>query len=73
MMRRYVVIQPFIDLGTFRRPGDIVEADDERAAKLRSMGLIGGTVIEAAVVEPPENAMKVTKPAKRRAGRGDSR
>lgn len=38
---KYIVTQPFNDLGTFRQPGDIVEADDARAAKLRAMGLIG--------------------------------
>ncbi|MDD3899062.1 MAG: hypothetical protein PHE82_08970, partial [Syntrophomonadaceae bacterium] len=41
-MMKYIVIKQFSDMGTPKQPGDYVEADDTRAAKLRRMGLIGG-------------------------------
>lgn len=62
---KYLVIRPFNELGVFKRPGDYVEADDQRAAQLRSMGLIGGRYqepIDTAVPKAPiRKAIKKTK------------
>lgn len=38
---KYLVIKTFNDCGTVRVPGDTIELDDTRAAKLRRYGLIG--------------------------------
>ncbi len=73
---RHVVLKPFVDLGVYRAPGDTMEADADRAAKLRKLGLIGDPVvdpttapiIETAAVEAPENAA-APKPRKRKAKR----
>lgn len=73
---RHVVLKPFVDLGVYRAPGDTMEADADRAAKLRKLGLIGDPVadpttaptVEAAAVEPPENAA-APKPRKRKTKR----
>jgi hypothetical protein len=62
---RYIVTQPFNDLGTFRCPGDFVDADDARAAKLRAMGLIGGAYVEHAIPQAPIEAA-TTKKANRK-------
>ena len=40
---RYLVIKPFRDISGFKMPGDYIELSDDRAAKLRASGLIGGT------------------------------
>ncbi|HRC81347.1 MAG TPA: hypothetical protein PLF27_08165 [Sedimentibacter sp.] len=39
---KYVVIKPFNDITGFKIPGESIELDDARAAKLRAQGLIGG-------------------------------
>lgn len=62
---KYIVVKPFVDLGVFKQPGDYVEADDTRAAKLRAMGLIGGQYeqsIERAVPMEPEIKQAIIKP-----------
>lgn len=41
---KYIVIKPFRDISGFKSPGETIELDDNRAAKLRSQGLIGGVV-----------------------------
>lgn len=38
----YVVIKHFNDITGFKIPGESIELDDARAAKLRAQGLIGG-------------------------------
>lgn len=43
---RYIVIKPFADPTGFRVAGDTIELDDNRAAKLRRYGLIGGKQAE---------------------------
>lgn len=43
---RYQVIKPFSNMGVVVMPGDFVECDSARAAKLRRLGLIGGAVKE---------------------------
>ncbi len=63
MTARYYVASPFMADGKFYRPGDIVELDDEQAARLRSCGVIGGIAPEVAMPEVPENAMR--KPVRR--------
>ena len=40
---KYTVIKPFQDITGFKMPGDYIELSDNRAAKLRANGLIGGT------------------------------
>lgn len=40
---KYLVIKPFRDISGFKMPGDHIELSDDRAAKLRAIGLIGGT------------------------------
>ncbi len=59
-MKKYIVIRPFSDMGVFRKSGGCIETDDNRAAKLRAMGLIGG-LYEASVLEAPEKAIKAEK------------
>ena len=54
---KYIVTKEFMDVGAFRSVGDLIEADDRRAAKLRMYGLIGG--IERAVIQGTENAKKI--------------
>lgn len=39
---KYIVIKQFNDLTGFKLPGESIELDDVRAAKLRAQGLIGG-------------------------------
>lgn len=39
---RYVVIKPFQDISGFKMPGEFIELTNDRAAKLRVNGLIGG-------------------------------
>lgn len=43
---KYLVIKPFRDISGFKMPGDYVVLSDDRAAKLRTIGLIGGTCKE---------------------------
>lgn len=38
----YVTTRPFKDITGFKEVGEPIELNDERAAKLRRMGLIGG-------------------------------
>jgi hypothetical protein len=52
----YKVIKPFRDIdGSFKMMGDSVKADDQRAAKLRRHGVIGGR-LEQAVTNQKEIA-----------------
>ena len=53
--------------GSFRRPGDTIEADGTRAAKLHQYGFIGGKV-ETEKIEPQEKAIK-EKPKNKKRGR----
>ena len=39
---KYIVIKPFQDISGFKMPGESIELDTSRAAKLRVNGLIGG-------------------------------
>lgn len=63
---KYIVKKTFKNSGKFYVSGDIVEFDDELAAKLRAYGLIAGSVREApkkkkiqrAVKKPAEKAVK---------------
>jgi hypothetical protein len=58
----YKVIKTFRDVcGSMRLPGDNVELDDDRAAKLRFNGIIGQVErVETMTIQAPENA--VAKP-----------
>lgn len=62
---KYTVIRPFSESGVFLNIGDFVEADNERAARLRLLGLIGGRYqdpIDTAVPKAPmRKAIKKTK------------
>ncbi len=72
---RYLVVKAFSDCGTVRVPGDTIELDDSRAAKLRRYGLIGRyeqpirtavpveEIREAVIKTPAKSAKK--KPAKK--------
>lgn len=63
---QYLVIKPFQDITGFKQTGDHVELDDNRAAKLRRMGLIGGRYqpsIQTATIKPTETR-EVKEPAK---------
>lgn len=42
---KYTVIKPFHDISGFKIPGESIELDNNRAAKLRYNGLIGGLPI----------------------------
>jgi len=53
--------------GSFRRPGDTIEADGTRAVKLHQYGFIGGKV-ETEKIEPQEKAVK-EKPKNKKRGR----
>jgi hypothetical protein len=56
-MAKYVCAKIFRDYdGAWKHPGDPVEADDSRAAKLRYNKLIGGQYVESPA------AKSVTKP-----------
>ena len=52
---KYQVIKAFKDVGDkTRNVGDIIEVDNNRAAKLRRYGLIGGAVEQAVIqIEKP--------------------
>ena len=54
--------------GSFKKPGDTVEADGARAIKLHQYGFIGGTA-ETEKIEPPEKAVK-EKPKNKKKGKG---
>lgn len=67
---KYIVIKPFNDISGFKSPGESIELSDNRAAKLRSHGLIGGKYIEPIVEikqEDPkqEDPKEVKKPSKK--------
>ena len=58
---KYIVIKPFQDITGFKKIGDTIELDDNRASKLRKHGLIG-TIVKK--VEPIKNAEPVEKAVK---------
>ena len=69
MKRSYIATKPFRDMdGLVKSVGDTVIADDDRAAHLRSVGLIGGAIkVETASVKAPEKAtMKKPEPKEKR-------
>ncbi len=61
---KYIVIKPFRDISGFKMPGESIELDDTRAAKLRIMGLIGGRIERAVKVEPDTMVDKAKKAEK---------
>ena len=56
---KYVVLKAFNDITGFKKPGDTIELDDNRASKLRKNGLIGAVKVkEAEKVEKVEKAVR---------------
>lgn len=58
---KYIVIKPFQDITGFKLPGEPIELDNDRAAKLRTNGLIGGKYEENQLAEPIEKAIPKKK------------
>lgn len=58
---QYIVIKTFQSIEGVKIPGETIELDDARAAKLRSRGLIGGAFKEPEIKQTEDKEVKPVK------------